>query len=120
MSSNGYPPCAVEQRVRDCHLLPGLAQSAHVNLDCFAQSRNHEIPFSGQTVSPATRRNVSSESLSHQVDHVFSIRICEQVQIAAKIGPVIERLDHGNLIGLLLKCVANPPEILDGCLDPRL
>jgi hypothetical protein len=68
-----------------------------VNLDRFGQARDYKIPFVGQTVSPTPRRDVRIEVLLHKADHNGWLCTCVQIQITAKVWPVIERFDYGNI-----------------------
>ena len=87
-------PGPVNQRVDDCELFAGLTEALHVDLDQFWQTRNFEVPFVCQTVSPAAFRNLCLETLFHDGHNVGGFRVGEKVEVAAQVRPVVERLDH--------------------------
>ena len=60
-----------------------------------------------QAISPASRCNLRLEAPPHKLGYLFRVRICIQIQVTAKIGPVIERFDHRNVKTILFERVAD-------------
>ena len=75
-------------------LFSGLAQSADVDLHRLRQPGNVEVPLARQTISPASGRCLRLKAPAHQIEHLFRLCARVQIEIAAQVRPVIQRLDH--------------------------
>ncbi len=101
-------------------MFAGLSKAANMNLYRFGQSRNHEIPFAGQSIAPASGRNLRLEVPLHQFQDFSGVRIGIEIQIAAEIRPMIERFDYRSVITLAFKFRADLVQILHCRLNPGL
>src|SRR5579862_4521309 len=75
-------------------LLSSLSQATGVHFNELGQTGDDEIPFIRQTVSPAAVGELGLETCGHDVDHFGGIGVGIQIQVTAKVGPMIERLDY--------------------------
>ena len=107
------------ERVSDCNLFSSLSQALHVYLNRLRQSWDNKIPFVGQTISPTARGCFSVEAPPHKAEYIRRFCICVQIQIATKIRPMIQRLDHSNVIACRFESVADCPQYRDRILDAR-
>src|SRR5580692_8507235 len=91
-----------------------------MNFDWFRKARNEEIPLIGEMVAPASRRDRCVEALFHQQSDFLGLGIGEKIDIAAKIGPMIEGLHHHDLISAILECGTNLMQTKESRGDPCL
>src|ERR1700722_8283118 len=108
---------APSQGAGDRNLFSGLTETPHVNLNRLGQSGNNKVPFVGQAISPAPRGKLGFETPLHEADYVARVCVGVEIQVAAKIGPVIQRLDYRNIKSFGFEGVANCPQKRECVLD---
>src|SRR5215470_7317947 len=75
-------------------MFAGLSEASDMSFDRERQSGNLEIPLVRQPVSPTALENLRLKFALHRADNESVVRGDEQIEVAADIGPVIERLDY--------------------------
>ena len=59
------------------------------------------------TIAPASSRDLRLKASAHQFERLFGGGTGVQVEVAAEIGPVIERLDYGDAETFLIEDLAD-------------
>ncbi len=98
--ADGNNAGAPDEPGRHGELFSGLSQPSHVNLYGFRQAGNDEVPFVSQAIAQTAGRDFGFEAGRHERDDFAWIGIGVEVEVAAQIGPVIERLDHRDIVSL--------------------
>src|SRR5438309_9310736 len=96
MSLNMCPTGVGSQRASDSGLLASLSQTSGMYLHQFGQSRDNEVPFVGQSVSPTAVCELGVEMGAHDFNDFGGVCVCIKIEITAQVGPMIERLNYRN------------------------
>src|SRR6185312_8770360 len=89
-------PGARREGSGDGGLLSGLPEPPDVDFNWLWKAGNKKIPLVGEAITPASCSKFRTEAPLHKLDYFFRGRAAEQIQIAAEVRPMVERLDHRN------------------------
>ena len=67
----------------------------------FWQARNLKIPLVRHTIAQTLFGDLCPETAAHYGNHVASVRVGIKIEIAADVGPMVERLDDHHCTRIL-------------------